>query len=302
MSDHGGAAPGERRTGGPVEVPPILTLRAEDGATATIHRHGAHVTSWCPKDGAERLYLSGRSGFDGSAAIRGGIPIIFPQFATEGPLPRHGFARTSTWSLGGVSRGAAGEAEMELVLRDGPATHAIWNAQFRAIVSVAIFGRKMAVTLSVENVGDAPFSFTAALHTYFRVHDVADAEIVGLHGARYRGEDRSLVEDDAERLRIDGFLDRVYVGAPSHLELHEGGRRLLIDADGFPDAVVWNPGSERAAALADLDPGGERQFVCIEAAVVQEPVTLGALRRWSGTQTLTAHGSSSPKAARIQGT
>jgi hypothetical protein len=42
--------------------------------------------------------------------------------------------------------------------------------------------------------------------------------------------------------------------------------------------------------------------VCIEAAVVQEPVTLGALRRWSGTQTLTAHGSSSPKAARIQGT
>ena len=46
---------------------------------------------------------------------------------------------------------------------------------------------------------------------------------------------------------------------------------------------------ERAAlALADLDPGGERHFVCIEAAVVQEPVTLGPRRRWTGTQTLTA--------------
>ena len=289
MSDPGGATPSvERRAGVAVEVPSVLTLRAEDGATATIHRHGAHVTSWCPADGEERLYLSERSGFEGDAAIRGGIPIIFPQFATEGPLPRHGFARTSTWLLGGVSRGAAGEAQMDLVLRDSPATHAIWDAAFRAIVSVAIFSRQMAVSLIVENVGDAPFSFTAALHTYFRVRDVADAEIVGLRGTRYRGEDRQLVVDDAERLRVDGFLDRVYVGAPSHLELHEGGRRMLIDAEGFPDAVVWNPGSERAAALADLDPGGERQFVCIEAAAVQEPITLGARRRWSGTQTLTA--------------
>jgi glucose-6-phosphate 1-epimerase len=289
VSDHrGGTPPVDRRAGGPVEVSPVLTLRAEDGATATIHRHGAHVTSWCPKAGDERLYLSAKSGFEGTAAIRGGIPIIFPQFATEGSLPRHGFARTSTWSLGGVSRGSAGEAEMELVLRDSPATHAIWDATFRAIVSVAIFAQQMAVSLVVENVGDAPFSFTAALHTYFRVDDVANAEIVGLRGARYRGDDHSLVEDEAERLRVDGFLDRVYVGAPSHLELHENGRRMLIDSEGFPDAVVWNPGSERAAALADLDPGGERHFVCIEAAAVQEPVTLGPRRHWEGTQTLTA--------------
>jgi glucose-6-phosphate 1-epimerase len=289
MSDHRGATPPvDRRTGGPVEVSPVLTLRAEDGATATIHRHGAHVTSWCPTDGDERLYLSAKSGFEGAAAIRGGVPIIFPQFAAEGPLPRHGFARTSTWSLGGVCRSADGEAEMDLVLRDSPDTRAIWDASFMAVVSLAIFGQQLAITLAVENVGDAPFSFTAALHTYFRVRDVAGAEIVGLRGARYRGEDRSLVEDSAERLRIDGFLDRVYVGAPSHLELHENERRMLIDAEGFPDAVVWNPGPERAAALADLDPGGERRFVCIEAAAVQEPVTLGPLRRWAGTQTLTA--------------
>lgn len=288
MSDPRGATPVDRRAGDPVEVSPVLTLRADDGATARIHRHGAHVTSWCPTDGDERLYLSAKSGFEGAAAIRGGVPIIFPQFAAEGPLPRHGFARTSTWSLGGVCRSADGEAEMDLVLRDSPDTRAIWDAGFMAVVSVAIFGQQLAITLAVENVGDAPFSFTAALHTYFRVRDVAGAEIVGLRGARYRGEDRSLVEDSAERLRIDGFLDRVYVGAPSHLELHENGRRMLIDAEGFPDAVVWNPGPERAAALADLDPGGERQFVCIEAAVVQEPVTLGPRRRWTGTQTLTA--------------
>jgi glucose-6-phosphate 1-epimerase len=289
VSDSGGATPAvERRSDAATSVPSILTLRADDGATAEIYRHGAHVTSWRPIDGEERLYLSAASEFGGTAAIRGGVPVIFPQFAAEGPLPRHGFARTSTWSLGGVCRAADGAAELDMVLRDSPDTRAIWDAAFKAVLSVSVFGRQLAITLAVENVGDAAFSFTAALHTYLRVGDVADAEIVGLRGARFRAPDHALVEDDAERLRIDDFLDRVYVGAPSHLELHEGGRRMMIDAEGFPDAVVWNPGRERAAALADLDPGGERHFVCIEAAVVHEPVTIGPHRRWMGSQTLTA--------------
>jgi glucose-6-phosphate 1-epimerase len=62
----------------------------------------------------------------------------------------------------------------------------------------------------------------------------------------------------------------------------------VIEAEGFPDAVIWNPGRERATALHDLEPGDERRFVCVEAAAVQTPVTLGAGRQWAGTQTLTA--------------
>jgi glucose-6-phosphate 1-epimerase len=286
--DPDAATPPIDRRAGAASAPSVITLRADDGATAEIHRHGAHVTSWRPIDGDERLYLSPTSAFGGNAAIRGGVPVIFPQFAAEGPLPRHGFARTSTWTLGGVGRAADGAAELELVLRDSPATRAIWDAGFKAVLSVTVLARQMAITLTVENTGDVAFSFTAALHTYFRVRDIADVEILGLHRARFRGSDRTLIEDDAERLRIEDFLDRVYVGAPSHLELHERGRTMLIDAEGFPDAVVWNPGRERAAALTDLERGGERRFVCIEAAVVQDPVTIGPRRRWLGTQTLTA--------------
>jgi glucose-6-phosphate 1-epimerase len=63
---------------------------------------------------------------------------------------------------------------------------------------------------------------------------------------------------------------------------------MIIESDGFRDAVVWNPGRVRAAARDDLTPGDEARFVCNEAAVVQTPVTLDARRRWAGTQTLTA--------------
>jgi glucose-6-phosphate 1-epimerase len=291
MSDPRGSSPADRRAGtGPVPVPPVITIHADDGATAEIHRHGAHVTSWRPAgDREERLYLSPNSEFGGAAAIRGGVPVIFPQFAAEGPLPKHGFARTSLWSLGGIARAADGTAEAEFVLHDTPETRAIWNSAFRAVLAVTILDRQLGITLAVDNVGDQAFSFTAALHTYFRVHDVKEVEILGLRGVRYRSDDCTLVLDEGDRLLVEDFLDRVYVGAPQRIELRERTRSTRIDTEGFPDVVVWNPGRERAAALRDLEPGGERHFVCVEAAVIQEPVTLGPQRRWMGTQTLTAH-------------
>ena len=75
-----------------------VTLSSRDGARAEVYLQGAHVTSWRPAtDDRERLFLSERSKYCPGGAIRGGIPVIFPQFAAEGPLPRHGFARTSRW-------------------------------------------------------------------------------------------------------------------------------------------------------------------------------------------------------------
>ena len=267
MTDPRGAAAHTDRRAGPAAVPPVVTIRADDGAVAEVHRHGAHVTSWRPMgDTEDRLYLSARSEFGASAAIRGGVPVIFPQFAAEGPLPRHGFARTSLWSLGGMAREADGAAEAEFVLRDTAETRALWDGAFKVVLAVTVIARQLAITLRVENVGQSPFSFTAALHTYLRVRDV----------------------DDAERLLVCDYVDRVYVGAPSRLELRERDRSMILEAEGFPDAVIWNPGRERAAALHDLEPGDERRFVCIEAAAVQMPVTLGAGRSWAGTQTLTA--------------
>lgn len=290
MTDpRGGAAPADRRAGHPA-VPPVITVRADDGAVAEVHRHGAHVTSWRPAgDADDRLYLSARSELGGTAAIRGGVPVIFPQFAAEGPLPRHGFARTSLWSLGGVAREADGTAEAHFVLRDSAETRAVWAASFKAVLEVSVVARRLAITLRVENVGDESLSFTAALHTYLRVHDVGEAEIHGLCGTLFRESgDRALHADDSDRLRVHDYVDRVYVGAPSPIELRERDRTLILEAEGFPDAVIWNPGRERASALPDLAPGDERHFVCIEAAVVQTPVTLGAGRHWCGTQTLTA--------------
>lgn len=265
---------------------PMILLRASDGAIAHVYLHGAHVTSWRPaRDGDERLFLSERSEFRAGVAIRGGIPVIFPQFAAEGPLPRHGFARTSEWTLDGVSS-RGGDAIASLQLRDSPATRAIWDHAFVATLDVRVGGDQLAVSLSVENRGTEPLTFTGALHSYLRVYDVRDTTLVGLRGTKHResGAPATLVREMNDALHVDGEVDRVYVDVPRTLTLWEPERSLEIGFDGFRDAVVWNPGPIKAAALADMDPGGERHMVCVEAAAVQQAVSVAAGERWSGTQ------------------
>lgn len=283
---------------------PKVTLRARDGATADVYLHGGHVTSWRPApDLEERLFLSARSAFRAGDAIRGGIPVIFPQFAAEGPLPRHGFARTSEWRAERSERTDEGDALASFVLTDSPETRAIWPAEFRAIVSVRVGGVRLVVRLTLENTGTAPFSFAAALHTYVRVHDIDDTEVLGLRGARYRESSNPtlLRRDDAPAVRVAHEIDRVYVGAPRELRVREPHRTLLVSTDEFPDVVLWNPGAERAAALADMEPDGERAMLCVEAAAVQQPITLAAGQRWHGTQTLDAT-ATTPPATRVRRT
>ena len=76
-----------------------LTLIAADGASAEIYLHGAHVTSWVPAAGEERIFLSDKAIYGAGKAIRSGVPVVFPQFAEMGPLPKHGFARTIAWEF-----------------------------------------------------------------------------------------------------------------------------------------------------------------------------------------------------------
>jgi glucose-6-phosphate 1-epimerase len=71
----------------------------DSGARAEWTPYGAQVRSWHCADGCAPLLLSERAVYREAAAIRSGVPVIFPQFATEGVLPRHGFVRTATWRI-----------------------------------------------------------------------------------------------------------------------------------------------------------------------------------------------------------
>lgn len=270
---------------------PKLELVARDGARAEVYLHGAHVASWIPAGGGEHLFLSARSRFGPGEAIRGGVPVCFPQFAAQGPLPNHGFARVSVWEFAHAERAGTGAARALLRLADSPATRAQWPHPFVLELTVTVTGRTLELGLAVINTGTNAFEFTGALHTYLRVADVRHTVVRGLRNVRYR--DKALGTDDsletAQALAIDREIDRVYYAAPGDLTAVEPGRTTAIRATGFPDTVVWNPGPERGATLDDLEPDGYLRMLCVEAAISRAPTTVAPGARWTGSQTLTAN-------------
>ena len=267
-----------------------LEIASIDGARAAISPHGAHLLSWIPRRGGERLYLSGRAQAGPGRTIRGGVPVVFPQFALEGPLPKHGFVRDAPWSLIEHGRLRDGSGHARYGIRDDARTRALWPHPFSAELEATVLGERLTIELRIGNTGDAVMHFTAALHSYLRVADIDDVRVDGLRGVRYRDKvrgDREQIETDTS-LAIGGEVDRVYFDAPPELTVCDGERALAIRHAGFADTVVWNPGAGKAAGLKDLDDGGWRRMLCIEAAAVGTPIQLAPGQSWHGSQTLEA--------------
>jgi glucose-6-phosphate 1-epimerase len=260
---------------------PALQLRAPDGAEATITLYGAHLVSWKTAPGLpasaagiqapvvqERLFLSTQSALDGSRAIRGGVPVIFPQFAERGDGMRHGFARVSTWRVleSGEQDGAA-FAVLGLAPADlPPALARAWPHPFALSLRVTLQAHSLSMELEVRNTGTAAFTFAAALHTYYLVEDVEAVRIDGVH---------------AETLAITDKLDQMFEGIAGNIVFDTGADKLGLQQSGFTDTVVWNPGAADAAALSDMDDEEYRRFVCIEPALLT-PQVLEPGGSWHG--------------------
>ncbi len=267
---------------------PAVALRAPDGAAAIVLLHGAQVVSWQPAGGGERLFLSERPRFGQGASVRGGMPVVFPQFNERGALPRHGFVRTRRWQLM-RSEASADDALAVLQLADSEETRALWPHPFALELTVCVHNDRLDVELAVNNTGDSVFDFMAALHTYLRVAEVEMARVTGLNGCRYEDFTTGTMHvDEADAVRVIEEIDRIYYGVPAPLVLSEAQRRLRIEAANFPEVVVWNPWQEKAAAMADLPPGAFRRFLCVEAALIEKPVLLAPGEHWWGRQTLIA--------------
>lgn len=264
---------------------PTVLLSHPTGGSVEIYLHGAHLTRWRSAAGRELLFVSEYSEFEPGTAIRGGIPVIFPQFG-PGPLPKHGFARTREWELVDTGVDAEERATATLALRDDEATRALWPHAFRLELTVSL-GAALELALAVTNEGTTGFTFTTALHDYLAVDDLRTARVEGLQGARYQDQVTGAggVESRAQ-LTVDGEVDRVYLGPPGPLRVHTGERVLTMAWEGFSDVVVWNPWAGKARALPDLGDDEYLRMLCVETARVAAPIRLGPGERWRATQRL----------------
>lgn len=266
-----------------------LIVASAPGVQITARARGAHLMSWTTQ-GVDRLWLSPLSQVEQAGAIRGGVPVLFPQFAAFGALPKHGFARTAEWDQVPVRRQVSGRAQLSFHLADTASTRALWPHRFRMSLDISASARDLTMVLTVENAGHDVAAFTGGLHTYLAVAD-PDAAITGLAGCHeWDGESTS---DPSFPHRIEGSLraldrqDRVLQGALAPVVLNDDQRGSVhVAAEGFTNRVVWNPGPGHG--LPDVAAGDESGFVCIEPVDVR-PVIVPGGGVWEGRQHLSVH-------------
>ena len=252
-------------------------------ATATIYLQGAHVTHWAPAGANPVLFLSPQSEFVPGKAIRGGIPISFPWFATDSnptrfegkPGPSHGFARTELWTLAFAA--VVGEdVHLTFTLGASPRSRELGFDGFRLAYQVTI-GSKLGLRLTVGNDGSEQLVFEEAFHTYFAVADVRETTVSGLEATPYLDKIDGMQRKPASGVPLvcGGPTDRVYNGTEAACTLHDrgAGRQIMVQKTNSRTTVVFNPWK----AMADLGVEDWAHMLCVETANAgDDRVMLGA--------------------------
>lgn len=178
----------------------LVTL-VSDELSADVAAHGAELVRLDDAVGNPLLWNGDPAFWNGRA------PLLFPivgglrggAFRHRGrryPLPRHGFARHSTFTL--VDRGTA-HATFRLEASD--ATRAVWPFDFRLDVTHALAGATATVTAAVTNLSDEPMPTAFGFHHAFR-WPLAGAGPSAAHVVRFAAPEPAPLR----RLDADGLI------------------------------------------------------------------------------------------------
>lgn len=241
---------------------------SHDGARAIVALQGAQVLSYEADGHGEVLWLSPQARLGTGKAVRGGIPVCWPWFGPHpqgGSHPAHGFVRTQRWWP--VSTATSTDStRIKLACPAAGEGHSAWPHSARLELEI-VLGQCLTLFLTTRNTGTSEFALTQALHSYFRVDDIADVDVLGLEDVHFIDQlDSGALKTEGGAVRIAGEIDRVYQGLTETVTIADARRRIAIQSRGCTSVVLWNPWIDKSARLGDMGEDGYRRMLCLETA------------------------------------
>ena len=244
-------------------------------ARATISLYGGQVLGFHPHHTTDDLmFLSERAFYEQGKAIKGGAPICWPWFGADtSGMNRgaHGFARNQLWRVVSTRELADdGATEVVLALNPSPKSLELWAHTFELTSTITV-GKTLKIALVTRNTSDTPMHLTQAIHTYFKVGDIGQTQVLGLENTQYIdnavGGNRE-IKPQMGAIDFTQEVDRIYTHTPPIMQIVDAAwqRNIQIQATGSHSTVVWNPWVEIAKKSADLNDGDYQKFVCVETA------------------------------------
>ena len=250
---------------------PVIEIKNEY-AKATISLYAGQVLSFQPANQTQDLmFLSSQAYYTQGKAIKGGVPICWPWFGPDPEdkgRPNHGFVRNRMWNMREIESSQDGSTVVVMGLTDTPETRKIWDYAFDLAIAITI-GSSLTIELITRNTGDKAFEITQALHTYFRIGDISQVRVLNLEDTSYLDKvDGGKNKAQTGAISFDSECDRIYLDVPSQIVVDDMalGRKIKVTTANSNTAIVWNPGSEVSANMADLGDLDYQKFVCVETA------------------------------------
>jgi glucose-6-phosphate 1-epimerase len=260
--------------------------------TATMHLHGAQITSWKPATSQEIIFQSSKARFTEGQAIRGGIPICFPWFRAKSDDPKapaHGFVRTKNWNLESI-KAEGDNALVTMTTESDDATKKYWPADFQLKLR-ATFGAELTLELSTTNTGTTPLRYEEAIHTYYAIGDIHQARIKGLDNATYLDNtDANQEKKQTADVAVSAATDSAYTNNENALDLVDTvlNRRIHIQKQNSRTTVIWNPWEAAANKMSDMGPDEWKKMLCVEGAnILANAVALNPGAHHTTTVTMT---------------
>ncbi|GAB4848073.1 hypothetical protein Ancab_002735 [Ancistrocladus abbreviatus] len=278
---------------------PRIILTEPMGSSAEVLLYGGQVVSWKNERKEELLFMSNKATWKPPKAIRGGIPVCFPQFGNFGSLEQHGFARNRFWSLDNSPEPfghANNQSIVDLVLKSTDEDLKTWPHSFELKLRISLTAGKLTLIPHVRNTDKKSFSFMFALRNYLSISDISEVRVEGLETLDYFDNlmQRERFTEQADAITFDGEVDRVYLSTPSKIAIidHEKKRTFVLRKAGLPDEAVWNPWDKKAKAIPDLGDEDYKNMLCVDSAAVEAPIVLKPSEEWKGYQELSTVSSS----------
>ncbi|MDD5599215.1 MAG: D-hexose-6-phosphate mutarotase [Victivallaceae bacterium] len=237
------------------------------GSKAVIALHGAHLMSYVPKGQRDVLWMSGKSYFAAGKPIRGGIPVCWPWFGghpSDPAMPSHGFARLAEWEV--IAAGKhEGATFIELVLTPGLIPEKFRNGDFLVKLRVEL-GGKLSAALIIDNTDVGELAFSAALHSYFNISEIADIAVSGLDGKTFIDTLDDTLHVQKGDIGFTAETDLVYLDTEGACIIDDPGfgRRIRIAKCGSRSTVVWNPWKAKSVRMPDFGDEEYHSMVCVE--------------------------------------
>ncbi|KAB2610166.1 glucose-6-phosphate 1-epimerase [Pyrus ussuriensis x Pyrus communis] len=168
---------------------PRIILNEPTSSSAEVLLYGGQVVSWKNERHEELLFMSSKAvlipTWKPPKAIRGGIPVCFPQhsssclllFGNLGSLEQHGFAKNRLWSVDSNPSPLAptnNQTSVDLILKSTEEDLKTWPRSFELRLRVSLNDGKLTLIPRIRNTDSKAFSFTFALINYLYVSDIRD--------------------------------------------------------------------------------------------------------------------------------